>query len=89
MYCPKSLAEYEEGFTECADCQVTLVSLLPPQPAKAPEGEAPHRSSDCRTHRAESGASLTGRSRIETLVTRTRFLQILSAQSTFGVFSRA
>src|ERR1019366_8165254 len=39
MYCPKCLAEYEEGFTECADCQVALVSGHAPQPTKEPEVE--------------------------------------------------
>lgn len=34
MYCPKCKAEYREGFTECADCQVPLVNELP---AEAPE----------------------------------------------------
>ena len=39
MYCPKCLAEYEEGFTDCADCQVALVSGHAPQPTKEPEVE--------------------------------------------------
>jgi len=32
MFCPKCRAEYREGFTECADCKVPLVSELPPEP---------------------------------------------------------
>jgi len=31
MYCPKCNAEYREGFTECATCNVSLVNELPPQ----------------------------------------------------------
>jgi len=37
MYCPQCLAEYREGFTECADCQETLVPGTPPPPANKPE----------------------------------------------------
>jgi hypothetical protein len=29
MYCPKCKAEYREGFTRCADCEVELVDALP------------------------------------------------------------
>lgn len=29
MYCPECRTEYREGFTECADCHVTLVDVLP------------------------------------------------------------
>lgn len=32
MFCPKCRAEYREGFTECADCKIPLVSVLPPEP---------------------------------------------------------
>ena len=32
MYCPKCQAEYREGFTVCADCNVELVEALPPEP---------------------------------------------------------
>ena len=32
MWCPKCRCEYREGFTECADCKVPLVSTLPPEP---------------------------------------------------------
>ncbi len=31
MFCPKCRAEYREGFTTCADCQVPLVESLPPE----------------------------------------------------------
>lgn len=38
MFCPECRAEYREGFTECADCQVALVNELPPEPTeKIPE----------------------------------------------------
>ena len=30
MYCPQCKGEYRAGFTECADCQISLVSELPP-----------------------------------------------------------
>jgi len=29
MFCPQCRAEYREGFTECADCNVPLVESLP------------------------------------------------------------
>ena len=32
MFCPKCRAEYREGFTECSDCKVPLVSELPLEP---------------------------------------------------------
>jgi len=31
MYCPECRAEYREGFTHCADCDVDLVEALPPE----------------------------------------------------------
>jgi hypothetical protein len=31
MYCPVCRAEYRPGFTHCPDCDVDLVSSLPPQ----------------------------------------------------------
>ncbi len=33
MFCPKCGAEYREGFTRCADCDVNLVSEPPERPA--------------------------------------------------------
>jgi hypothetical protein len=32
MFCPLCKAEYREGYTRCADCDVDLVLTLPPQP---------------------------------------------------------
>jgi hypothetical protein len=32
MYCPQCNVEYREGFTECSDCQVPLLSGSPPEP---------------------------------------------------------
>ena len=34
MFCPECRVEYREGFTECSDCRVSLVSELPPEPKK-------------------------------------------------------
>lgn len=31
MFCPKCRAEYREGFYRCSDCDVDLVSELPPE----------------------------------------------------------
>ena len=30
MYCPQCRCEYRDGFTECSDCQVTLLAGTPP-----------------------------------------------------------
>jgi hypothetical protein len=38
MYCPQCGVEYRDGFTRCADCQVALVAVLPPETA-APQTE--------------------------------------------------
>ena len=32
MFCPKCGVEYREGFTECADCCLSLVAEKPPEP---------------------------------------------------------
>jgi hypothetical protein len=32
MFCPLCKAEYREGYTRCADCDVDLIPALPPQP---------------------------------------------------------
>jgi hypothetical protein len=32
MFCPLCKAEYRQGFTRCADCDVDLVPVLPPEP---------------------------------------------------------
>lgn len=37
MFCPKCKAEYREGFTRCADCDVDLVDKLSPEPEETPE----------------------------------------------------
>ena len=29
MFCPKCRAEYREGFTVCADCEIGLVDVIP------------------------------------------------------------
>ena len=31
MFCPECEAEYRHGFTRCSDCDVALVSALPPE----------------------------------------------------------
>ncbi len=33
MYCPQCLVEYREGFTECADCRVPLLTGAAPRSA--------------------------------------------------------
>lgn len=35
MFCPECQAEYRQGFTRCADCDVDLVYALPPEPSPA------------------------------------------------------
>jgi len=37
MYCPNCGGEYRDGFTQCVDCEVALVST--PPPVEAPESE--------------------------------------------------
>ncbi len=37
MFCPKCKAEYREGFSRCADCDVDLVPELPPEIEEIPE----------------------------------------------------
>ena len=32
MFCPKCKAEYREGFSRCADCEIDLVPELPLEP---------------------------------------------------------
>jgi hypothetical protein len=34
MFCPKCRTEYRPGFTMCADCGLTLVATLPPEPVE-------------------------------------------------------
>lgn len=41
MFCPQCRAEYREGFTRCADCDVTLVRDLPQDALMAPEPVTP------------------------------------------------
>jgi len=36
MFCPKCLAEYRDGFTQCSDCQVPLIQELPPKISPQP-----------------------------------------------------
>ena len=36
MFCPNCRAEYREGFSKCADCDVGLVAELPPEPEQVP-----------------------------------------------------
>lgn len=39
MFCPKCKAEYEDWVKECADCKVTLVYKLQPEPNQGPKQE--------------------------------------------------
>jgi len=36
MHCPQCLTEYRDGFTECADCHVSLAPGPPPNPPAEP-----------------------------------------------------
>ena len=36
MFCPKCKAEYRDGFSRCADCDIDLVTELTPEPEKVP-----------------------------------------------------
>jgi hypothetical protein len=47
MFCPLCKAEYRQGFTYCADCDVDLVEALPTVPSTdptAPENDHPHKA---------------------------------------------
>lgn len=44
MFCPKCRTEYRKGFNTCADCEISLVNKLPPEP-----------SSKSVKHRAKQG----------------------------------
>lgn len=37
MFCPKCKAEYREGFSRCADCDIDLVPELSPEPEPSVE----------------------------------------------------
>jgi len=37
MFCPKCRTEYRRGFNTCADCEISLVYELPPEPTPVPE----------------------------------------------------
>jgi len=39
MFCPKCRTEYRKGFTTCADCEIPLVTQLPPEPLPQPAPE--------------------------------------------------
>jgi hypothetical protein len=39
MFCPQCRTEYRRGFHKCADCEVTLVSELPPEEPEQREQE--------------------------------------------------
>jgi hypothetical protein len=36
VYCPQCRVEYRDGFSQCSDCQVALVSGLPPETPAPP-----------------------------------------------------
>ena len=46
MFCPECSTEYREGFLRCSDCDVDLVAVLPPEPAR--ERQLAERGGDLR-----------------------------------------
>lgn len=46
MFCPQCKAEYRQGFTVCADCDVPLVWQLPASSGAASEADFPGQDSD-------------------------------------------
>ena len=39
MFCPECSSEYRAGYTRCSDCQVPLVSALPPEEMDTDHGD--------------------------------------------------
>jgi hypothetical protein len=39
MFCPECSAEYRAGYTRCSDCDVALVSALPPEEREMDHGD--------------------------------------------------
>ena len=66
-YCPKCRAEYREGFTECADCEVALVDELP---------EAEEQESEFREH--PETVALENPVVLETFVDTVEFMYVAS-----------
>ncbi len=46
MFCPNCKSEYRRGFTECADCGVTLVYELPEEPPSPEISHVPREGRD-------------------------------------------
>jgi hypothetical protein len=46
MFCPQCKAEYRQGFTVCADCEVPLVWELPASPGAAHEAESSSQATE-------------------------------------------
>jgi len=41
MFCPKCRAEFREGYTECSECKISLVEVLPNIPEPEPDEYVP------------------------------------------------
>ena len=60
MFCPQCKAEYRQGFTRCADCDVDLVDALPAEEGSLEEGDSsPSDLSDASLEKVWDGDDQT------------------------------